>query len=320
MTLTFKSVQRDAAPLPVTWRRFANPDVVCEGWYTVGPAGRIRRGDIVQVSIGRRDLVVYRGLDGLLHALDRHCAHLGADLTKGAVVEKGLQCGFHNWCWGADGACVAGAGVAASARMASYAVRERWGLVWVWAGGTPAYDLPMPEPENRVHTLRLPEQQLACASQVVLGNGLDLTHVVPIHRFRFLDDPVVAQDGPHRLSVTVHTRFDPTPMRRLLGVVDQPARWQFTVVGPSLAWVKVMAPTSFELVWAARPLADGRCAVRTIFFLPRVRAMTRALPMMIATTWADRRILDQLRFQPGFVPSDAVFAQYARLVEALPEW
>ena len=29
-------------------------------------------------------------------------------------------------------------------------------------------------------------------AHVVLGNGLDLTHVVPVHRFRFfVDDPVV---------------------------------------------------------------------------------------------------------------------------------
>jgi hypothetical protein len=41
---------------------------------------------------------------------------------------------------------------------------------------------------------------------------------------------------------------------------------------------------------------------------------------MIATTWADRRVLHGLDFRAGFVASDAVFAQYAQLVEALPEW
>jgi hypothetical protein len=42
--------------------------------------------------------------------------------------------------------------------------------------------------------------------------------------------------------------------------------------------------------------------------------------MMIATTWADRRVLTGLEFRPGFVPSDAVFARYAELVEGTPEW
>jgi hypothetical protein len=155
---------------------------------------------------------------------------------------------------------------------------------------------------------------------VVLGNGLDLTHVVPVHRFRFEQDPVVEPEPPHRLSVRIQARFDATLMRRVLGVAAGSACWRFTNIGPSLAWVTVTSPTPFELVWAARPLPDGGCATQTLFFLPRWRSLVRALPMMIATTWADRGVLDGLEFRPGFVASDAVFARYAQLVEAMPEW
>ena len=42
--------------------------------------------------------------------------------------------------------------------------------------------------------------------------------------------------------------------------------------------------------------------------------------MMIATTRTDKRILEGLRFRPGFVRSDAVFLLYARLIEDLPAW
>lgn len=320
MTLTFKTAQRRTLSHPPRFRRFANPDVVCEGWYAVASARRIARRAVARAWIGKRDIVLYRDVEGTIRAVDRACAHLGADLANGTVVESGLRCAFHNWCWGADGACTAGAGSGAGARMRAYAVRERWGLVWVWAGGTPLYDLPVPEPANCAHVLRLPEQRLGCHGHVVLGNGLDLTHVVPVHRFRFIDDPIVEPGPPHRLSVTVHTRFDATWLRRLLGVAGRPARWRFTNIGPSLAWVSVESPTPFELVWAARPLPDGGCATRTLFFLPRVSALVRALPMMVATTWADRRVLEGLEFRPGFIPSDAVFAHYAELVEALPEW
>ena len=84
--------------------------------------------------------------------------------------------------------------------------------------------------------------------------------------------------------------------------------------------VSVTAPTPFELLWAARPLLDGTCITQTLFFLPRWSALVRAVPMMIATTWADRRVLNGLKFRPGFVASDGVFAQYARMVEEIPEW
>jgi phenylpropionate dioxygenase-like ring-hydroxylating dioxygenase large terminal subunit len=252
--------------------------------------------------------------------VDQACPHLGADLALGRVVADGLQCAFHRWRWGADGACVSGGGAASGARLTTYAVRERWGLAWVWAGGQPAYDLPMPETGNRAHLLRLPSQRIACHPHVVLGNGLDLTHVVPVHRFRFLEDPVVEPQPPYRLAVSVEARFEATIMRRVLRLARRTARWRFTSIGPSLAWVQVTSPTPFELLWAARPLPDGGCATQTIFFLPRRRALARALPMMVATTWADRRILTGLAFHPGFVSSDAVFARYAELVEQMPVW
>ena len=320
MTLTFKSAQRASPASTLSLGRFGNPHVVCQGWYVVGSARRIRPGMVTRAWIGQRDIVLYRDLSGVLRASDRACGHLGADLTQGTVVAKGLQCAFHRWCWGADGSCVAGGGVGSAAHVRTYEVRERWGLAWVWAGGTAAYDLPLPEAVNRAHVVRLPPQRLRCHAHVVLGNGLDLTHVVPVHRFRFLDDPVVEMNGPDRISVSVHTRFDATLMRRLLGLAGRTARWRFTNIGPSLAWVKVTSPTPFELVWAARPLPDGGCATQTLFFLPRWSALARALPMMVATTWADRRVLEGLDFRPGFVASDAVFARYAQLVEEIPEW
>jgi phenylpropionate dioxygenase-like ring-hydroxylating dioxygenase large terminal subunit len=294
--------------------RFANPEVVCEGWYPVGRSRAIRRGKIKRVPIGKRDVVVYRDFAGDLHAVERACGHLGADLSLGKVIDNGLQCAFHKWCWNADGACANGA------RIATYAVRERWGIAWVWAGDSPAYDLPMPEPQNRAHVLRLPMQRIACHPHVILGNGLDVTHVVGVHRFHFEGEPTIEPEPPHRLSIRVHAHFQATLMRHVLGLARRSAKWRFTTIGPSLAWVKIESPTPFELVWAARPLPDGGSATQTLFFLPRWRSLTRAVPMMIATSWADRRALSGLEFRSGFVASDAIFERYAQLIEGMPQW
>src|SRR5688500_20289483 len=121
-TLTYLAAQRAAGPRPTVLRRFANCDIVCQGWYAIGAARSIRPGRVVPASIGNRDIVVYRERDGVLRAMDRVCPHLGADLAQGAVVDKGLQCAFHRWCWAPDGACGAGGGVAAGARISTYAV------------------------------------------------------------------------------------------------------------------------------------------------------------------------------------------------------
>src|SRR5262249_24001448 len=79
VTLNFRAAQR-TTPLSRPLRRFANPDVVSEGWYAVGAASAIRRGKVVSVSVGRHDVILYRDLTGVLRAADRACPHLGADL------------------------------------------------------------------------------------------------------------------------------------------------------------------------------------------------------------------------------------------------
>ena len=299
-------------------RKFASFGTVLQGWYPVGRAD-LSPGEVRRVWIGARDLVLYRDLDGTLRVTERACGHLGADLAKGRVVAQGLECAFHRWCWGADGACSAGGGRGASSRIRTYAVEERWGLAWVWAGDAPAYPLPQPGPENR-HVLRLPEQRLACHPHVMLGNGLDVAHVGPVHRFHHQEEARVELAPPHRVTAHIHARFGRTLLRSLLGLSGRDVRFSFTTIGPSLAWLKVEHPTPFELVWAGRPLPDGGCAAQTVFFLPRRRSIARALPMMVATTWADRKVLDRLEFRPNFVASDAIFALYARQVEAMPAW
>lgn len=318
--LSFRSAQQTTEPAGTPFLQFANPAVVCEGWYPVGVARRLGPGAVKRIWIGKTDLVLYRDLAGRLGAVERACPHLGADLAQGRVVEKGLQCAFHRWCWGPDGTCVSGGGAALGRRIRAYAVRERWGLIWAWAGGAPLYELPEPDQANSRHILRLPAARLRCHPHVMLGNGLDFTHVGPVHRFQLLEDPAVEAEPPFRLSASVHGRFRPTLLRRLLRLSGVTACWRFTTVGPSLAWLKVESPIRFELLWAGRPLPDGSCAAQTVFFLPERRAIVRALPMMIATTWHDRVALRGLEFRPGFVRSDAVFQRYARLVESMPEW
>lgn len=303
-----------------TLGRFANPDVVLEGWYPVMRASRLRSGEVRSLSIGGRDLVLWRGLGGELHAVERACAHLGADLANGKVIAKGLQCAFHSWCWSGEGACVAGGGAREGRRIRAYAAREKWGLAWIWAGREPAYELPDPKPDNLAHVLVLPAQTLPCHPHVMLGNGLDVTHVVPVHRFRFEGEPALDLEPPHRISVNVHARFEATTMRRLLGLAGKDARWCFTNIGPSLAWVGVTHPTPFELLWAGTPLPGGRTRSQTIFFLPRMWSLVRAFPMIMATTWADRKVLSGLEFRGNFVRSDHVFEAYARLVEEMPIW
>ncbi|MGL3111529.1 aromatic ring-hydroxylating dioxygenase subunit alpha [Bradyrhizobium sp. BR 1432] len=97
------------------------------------------------------DLVVYRSEAGGVVALDDACPHRLAPLSMGKLKGDAIECGYHGMTFGSDGRCVRIPGqpmIPPNARVSSYPLREKMGLVWIWPGD-PAladpsriYDLP----------------------------------------------------------------------------------------------------------------------------------------------------------------------------------
>jgi phenylpropionate dioxygenase-like ring-hydroxylating dioxygenase large terminal subunit len=77
--------------------------------------------------------------------LTAFCRHLGATCPRGSVVGDEVRCEFHHWQYGGDGRCTripAGGAVPEQARLFSFPVAERWGLIWAFNGEQPLFDPP----------------------------------------------------------------------------------------------------------------------------------------------------------------------------------
>ena len=69
-----------------------------DGWFQVGYSDELAPGQVVPLKYFGRELVLYRGEDGVAHLLDAHCPHLGAHLGHGGrVVGADIECPFHAW-------------------------------------------------------------------------------------------------------------------------------------------------------------------------------------------------------------------------------
>src|SRR5262249_43456408 len=113
-------------------------------WYLFC-AGRELGDRPISKRILGKQLVAFRASNGKVAVLDAHCAHLHADLGCGRVIGDTIQCPFHHWRYGRDGACVNIPGardIPAFARLRSYPVEERHGLVFFFNGQEPLFSLP----------------------------------------------------------------------------------------------------------------------------------------------------------------------------------
>lgn len=185
-------------------------------WYVFARSEAVRGKPFFRNMLGRQ-LVAYRTAGGRVSVLDGHCAHLGANLGRGCVVGDRLQCPFHHWEYGPDGRCVripASSVIPAHARLRTYPVVERHGLIFFFNGREPLFPLPFfegCEAENLV-AARPFGAILNCPWYLVGANGFDLQHFKAAHDRKLIGEPSVDCPSPFALMRHRHLpdcwRFD----------------------------------------------------------------------------------------------------------------
>jgi len=94
----------------------------------------------VKVRMLGHNFALFRDSDGVAHCLSNTCVHRGGSLAGGRIVDDCVQCPYHGWRFGGDGACRTipslgpGANVPARARVDSYPTEERYGIVFAFLG------------------------------------------------------------------------------------------------------------------------------------------------------------------------------------------
>lgn len=158
-------------------------------WYAAIWAADLTPGSIVGRIFLEEKVVLFRHEDGTPGALEDMCAHRFAPLSMGRLTAGNLlRCPYHGLAFDGTGACAHnphGDGrIPATAKVRSYPLAERHGMVWIWMGDRPADpdripDFSLLDPGNEVSRR---EWLIFDADYgLIVDNLLDLSHTCFLH-------------------------------------------------------------------------------------------------------------------------------------------
>lgn len=161
-------------------------------WYPVARSEEVNGETPIRVRILGVHFVAFRDAAGQAHVLSDTCIHRGGALGNGRVRGDCVECPYHGWQFAGDGHCRVipslgnGQHPPARAKVDSYPVEERYGIVFAFLGDLPEEERPpiydieeFDHPDWRPNKLVVFEVDYYYERSV--ENGLDPAHNEFVH-------------------------------------------------------------------------------------------------------------------------------------------
>ncbi|QVL55824.1 MAG: aromatic ring-hydroxylating dioxygenase subunit alpha [Simkaniaceae bacterium] len=147
--------------------------------YPVGFTKNIQAKPVRVMLLGS-PIVLFRGADQEIVALEDRCPHRGAPLSGGRVDNGSIVCPYHGWTFGKEGKCSRLPGLPQCKPRNIHAakpfkVTEKYGLIWIGEGKIPEI------PEWETHDCFYMENEVESTLLHVMENALDPLHTLFVH-------------------------------------------------------------------------------------------------------------------------------------------
>ena len=152
-------------------------------------------------------IVLYRQADGKAAALEDACPHRKLPLSMGRIKGDHIECGYHGMTFDCCGRCVKVPGndrIPAAARVRSYPLEMRYGLLWIWMGeaerADPSTIFPVAHWGDPTWGVNEGDAMtMACNYLYITDNLLDPSHVSWVHQTSFAS--AACEDTPLEITV-----------------------------------------------------------------------------------------------------------------------
>lgn len=159
-------------------------------WYAADWGDNLKEQPLKVKMLGQ-NFVLFRDAQGDAHCLSNTCPHRGGSLGAGMVVDGDIECPYHGMRYGGDGLCTRIPSLGRStkppprAKVDSYPVREKYGLIFVFLGDLPEEERPpimeVTQWEDPKYRFTKKDNIIEANYGIVMENGLDTTHTEFVH-------------------------------------------------------------------------------------------------------------------------------------------
>lgn len=157
-------------------------------WYVAAWSHELIDDALVGRTLLNEKVLLYRGNDGSVCAMEDRCCHRGAPLSMGRLEGNCVRCMYHGLLFDSSGACVEIPGqesVPPNLKVKSYPLLDTGRLVWIWMG-EPALadeskipDFPyLKDPAWHGHPDYL---HYDANYQLIADNLADINHIAYVH-------------------------------------------------------------------------------------------------------------------------------------------
>lgn len=314
-------------------------------WYFALPSASVRPGALERRIIMGEPVAFARASDGRVSAIRDICPHRGVPLSAGKMKGDEVECPYHGWRFGMDGACTAipslidGQQVDRSRiRVASYPVSEANGMIWIFMAREEARNEPPPPPPvlplaADARPRLIEAQRFPCAVDHAVIGLMDPAHGPFVHNswwWRGKTKPYAKEKKfvPSELGFTM-VPHAPSSNSLLYKILGGGLQTEISFRLPGLRVEHIKAGTRGEVVGVTTvtPLSETETEVTQTFFwtLPWLSLLKPILTPIAKTFLGQDRdmvVLQQegLRFNPNLMlirDADVLAMWYQRLKK---EW
>lgn len=319
---------------------FNNWNIVAKGWYIACPSRELRHTTAKSIEICGQKIVIFRGEDGRVRALDAYCPHLGTDLGIGHVDGNWIRCAFHHWAFDETGRCQnipCQIEILTKAKLQAYATAEKYGFIWIYPDAEAPEDVADFDEllgKEIVTQADTPFERI-CHHHICMMNGIDAQHLKTIHRLDIkMDLSLHRNQLGTQIDFTMKGNFPSSTWRERLGQKFLGATYEYSMryahgctgLLTMMKNVKLFPP--LHMIYAYTPIAPGRTRIQPIYVTEKRREIGGYLIsqfLLFCTRLAyymlrdeDGKIYDNIQFNPKLLLSiDQPLAQYMEYVNQL---